>query len=948
MSLHINTPRMSVFEPRGLSVRTVDYCRVIEDGPVEPRINRTLHDAAGHAVKQWDPRLWLSQAGDPLTSANLTQAFSLDATVIRSDSVDAGTQIELKGLATQTVLGWDSRQMQREIEHDNLLRPVAIFEQGAGEPRRCVERLTYGHPDSGDQSRNQFGQLIRHDYPAGSVLFNAFAILGSCTEDTRHFTLEPLTPDWPEQEADRPQLLEPGVGATSRWRHGALGDVLEQTDARDNRHKFTLTVDGRLLERRLQLKGEPEQILMTDIRNNAQGNVTRQTAGNRVQTSRTYRPEDDRLLGLRSEDARGLVLQHLSYEYDRMGNVLSIEDKALPIRYFANQRIDPASRFVYDSLDQLIMAFGWEAGSASQGPQSTGRVDPAAVCNYQQIYEYDPGGNLRNLIHVGPQSHGRKLQPTSYSNRALSYDDIPPDDAQIEAAYDRRGNLLQLEPGRPLTWSLRNQLQSVSPVERASGTNDSETYLYDGGHQRVRKLRSLQTGSRTLIADMRYLSGLELRSDTGIGTGERLQVIIADNARVQHWESPPPSGLNNRYRYQHVDHLGSVSLETADDGAVISRETFHPYGTSAWQDGEFSYKYIRYSGKERDATGLDYFGLRYYIPWLQHWLNPDPKGMIDGLNLYGMVANSPVTFFDSDGGGKTEAEELNSSVDEQQALLSTVSTAVSNTRHSMMNHLYALQRFKALGRRVITQLGRSAVKTAAKAAGSSAGGAIGAVVGPFGVAVGAYAGGKAASKAAGRLVSKVLEPYQLDRPINFTGNEMNPAAFLETVESETRSGLAMIKAEFAAWDPQTTEGRTRFTKKAGDKGIDKVGGKLGGKLGAQASSMIRIGIEFHRASQGLNAAALSEAYEQTPVVIEMLEFRTQAIKDEVAVSSDVTGGVFEKVAELSAQTPVVVQALNRNQDFIELVAPTPYAGNRHSFRRGARAKSFPFRRQSFG
>ncbi|AXJ03363.1 toxin [Pseudomonas fluorescens] len=651
MSLHINTPRMSVFEPRGLSVRTVDYCRVIEDGPVEPRINRTLHDPAGHAVKQWDPRLWLSQVGDPLTPANLTQAFSLDATVIRSDSVDAGTQIELKGLAAQTMFSWDSRQTRREIEYDNLLRPVAIFEEGTGELRRCVERLTYGHPDSGDQSRNQFGQLIRHDHPAGSVLFTAFAISGPCTEDTRHFTLDPLTPDWPEQEADRLRLLEPGVGATSRWRHGALGDVLEQTDARDNRHTFTLTVDGRLRERRLQLKGEPEQILMTDIRYNAQGNVTRQTAGNRVHTTRTYRPEDDRLLGLRSEDAHGLVLQHLSYEYDRMGNVLSIEDKALPIRYFSNQRIDPASRFVYDSLDQLIMAFGWEAGSASQGPQSTGRVDPAAVSNYQQIYEYDPGGNLRNLIHVGPQSHGRKLQPTSYSNRSLPYEDVPPGDPEIEAAYDRRGNLLLLEPGRMLSWNLRNQLQSVSPVERTSGLNDQEIYLYDGSRQRVRKIRSSLTSARTLVADVRYLPGLELRTDNG--TGERLQVITAEDElnsiRVLHWASPPPSGINNRYRYAGSDHLGSVSLETADDGAVISRETFHPFGTSARQDGEFSYKFVRYSGKERDASGLDYYGYRYYIPWLQKWSNPDPAGEVDGLDLYRMVRNNPMTFFDEQG-----------------------------------------------------------------------------------------------------------------------------------------------------------------------------------------------------------------------------------------------------------------------------------------------------------
>ncbi|ABA72691.1 MULTISPECIES: RHS repeat domain-containing protein [Pseudomonas] len=942
MSVHINTPRMSVFDPRGLPVRTVDYCRDIEDGPVESRINRTLHDAAGRAMKQWDPRLWLSQADDRLTPANLTQVFALDATVIRSDSVDAGTQIELKGLAAQTLFSWDSRQTRREIEHDNLLRPVAIFEEGTGVPRRCVERLTYGHPGSGDQSRNQFGQLIRHDHPAGSVLFTAFAIIGACTEDTRHFTLELLAPDWPEREADRLRLLEPGVGATSRWRHGALGDVLQQTDARDNRHTFELTVDGRLRERRLQLKDEPEQTLVTDIRYNAQGSVTRETAGNGVQTTRTYRPEDGRLLDRRTEDADGGVLQHLMYGYDSTGNVLSIEDRALPTRYFANQRIEPVSRFFYDSLYRLTKACGWEAGTASQGPQSMGRVDPAAISNYQQTYKYDADGNLCELIHLGPQDHGRKLRPASYSNRSLPYKVTPPTDAQIEAAYDRRGNLLQLEPGWLLSWNLRNQLQSVSPVERVSGINDSETYLYDGSSQRVRKIRSLLTNARTLVADVRYLPGLELRTDNG--TGERLQVITADGIRVLRWESPPPWGVNIQYRYQHVDHLGSVSLETADDGAMISRETFHPFGTSAWQDGEFSYKYIRYSGKERDATGLDYFDLRYYIPWLQHWLNPDPKGMIDGLNLYCMVANSPVTFFDSDGGGKTEAAELNNSVDKQQALLSAVSSAAANTRNSIMNHLYARQRFQALGRRIITQLGSSAFSAGASAAGSAAGGGIGGLLGPGGAKLGAAAGEKAASMAADRLVSKVVDAYQLDRAINFKGNEMNPKAFIESVEPKKRPGLATLGFELAASDPRTPEGRARLARVVVDKAIDKVGGKLG----SEAPGFIRTGIEFYHASQGLDAETLSEAHEHTLAVIDMLEFRTQAIKDEVAVSDDATAEVFEKVSELSAQTPVVVQALNRNQDFIALVAPTPYAGKRHSLKRGAGAKSSPSRQQSFG
>ncbi|WP_323150613.1 RHS repeat-associated core domain-containing protein [Pseudomonas glycinae] len=690
MSLHINTPRMSVIDPRGLPVRTVDYCRDIEDGPVESRINRTLHDAAGRAVKQWDPRLWLSQAGNPLTPANLKQVFALDATVIRSDSVDAGTQVELKGLAAQTLFRWDSRQTQREIEHDSLLRPVAIFEEGTGVPRRCVERLTYGHPGSGDQSRNQFGQLIRHDHPAGSVLFNAFAISGPCTEDIRHFTLEPLAPDWPEREEDRSALLEPGAGATTRRRFGAQGDVLEQTDPRDNRHVFALTVDGRLHERRLQLKGQREQTLVSDIRYGADGSIERETAGNGVVATLTYRPQDGRLTVRRDEDAASRVLQHRIYSYDRMGNVLSIEDKALPIRYFANQRIEPVSRFVYDSLSQLIMASGWEAGSVSQGPQSIGRVDPAAVSNYRQTYKYDASGNLCELIHFGPQGHGRNLKPARYSNRSLPYDVTPPTDEQINAAFDLRGNLLQLEPGQLLSWNLSNQLQSVSPVERASGDSDQEVYLYGDDGQRVRKIRSLKTNARTVVAEVRYLPGLELRSDNG--TGERLQVITVEgglnSVRVLHWESAPPASVNDRYRYGCADHLGSISLETADDGAIISQERFHPFGTTAWQDGEHSYKFVRYSGKERDATRLCYYGYRYYVPWLQRWASPDPAGIkADGPNLFRMVRNNPLTFFDEQGEESNSKSAVRTAIEIFESYKDNYSDTDRVKPYTMMNQI---------------------------------------------------------------------------------------------------------------------------------------------------------------------------------------------------------------------------------------------------------------------
>ncbi|EJM19275.1 RHS repeat-associated core domain protein containing protein [Pseudomonas sp. GM18] len=657
MEMHHKTPTLTVFGPRGLSIRSVDYWRAIEHLPAEARINRTVHDGAGRAVKQWDPRLWALQVGDPQVPANLATVYSLAGNVLRTDSVDAGTQINLHGLADEVVLGWDSRETRREVEYDGLLRPVAVFEQGAVEPRRSVERFTYGYPGQGNRDRNQCGQLIRHDDPAGSVLFDLFSIGGECVENTRHFTLDPVTPDWPESIDDRQPLLEPGAGATSRWRFGPLGHVLEQTDARENRQTFSLTVDGRVRESRLQLKDQPTgQSLVSEIRYNAQGQVEGEVAGNGVRTTLAYRPEDGRLMERRAYSERVGLLQHLLYIYDRMGNVLSIEDKALPVRYFVNQRIDPINRFIYDSLYQLIQAFGWEAGGPNQGPDSVGRTDPAAVSNYHQSYHYDAGGNLLKLTHVGAQNHGRDLKAARYSNHCLPWrNDVPPTEAEIAAAFDASGNLLELDQGRFLTWDLRNQLQSVSPVERDSGRNDCERYFYDGAGQRVRKIRSLQTNARTVVAEVRYLPGLELRTDNS--TGEVLQVITAEgglnSVRVLHWESPPPSGVNDQYRYTLVDHLKSCSMELAGDARIISQEVFYPYGDTAWYAGSdviaIDYKTIRYSGKELDATGLYYYGLRYYVPWLQRWLNPDPRGGVDGPNLYRMALNNPVTFIDDDG-----------------------------------------------------------------------------------------------------------------------------------------------------------------------------------------------------------------------------------------------------------------------------------------------------------
>ncbi|WP_260655040.1 RHS repeat domain-containing protein, partial [Yersinia intermedia] len=110
---------------------------------------------------------------------------------------------------------------------------------------------------------------------------------------------------------------------------------------------------------------------------------------------------------------------------------------------------------------------------------------------------------------------------------------------------------------------------------------------------------------------------------------------------------------NNQLRYSFDNQIGSSLLELDHNGDIISQEEYYPFGGTAVfasrNTVEAKYKTVRYSGKERDATGLYYYGLRYYLPWLGRWLSSDPAGTIDGLNLYRMVRNNPVSLMDEDG-----------------------------------------------------------------------------------------------------------------------------------------------------------------------------------------------------------------------------------------------------------------------------------------------------------
>ena len=117
----------------------------------------------------------------------------------------------------------------------------------------------------------------------------------------------------------------------------------------------------------------------------------------------------------------------------------------------------------------------------------------------------------------------------------------------------------------------------------------------------------------------------------------------------------PPSGVSaHQERYQLDNMIHSSMMEVSGNGSIISYEEYAPFGATVYAAGtsfaEVSLKRYRYAGHDRDqATGLYYYGARYYAPWLLRWLSPDPAGDIDGINLYAFVGGNPVAWIDVGG-----------------------------------------------------------------------------------------------------------------------------------------------------------------------------------------------------------------------------------------------------------------------------------------------------------
>ncbi|HDL8635617.1 TPA: RHS repeat protein [Yersinia enterocolitica] len=656
------TPTLTISDNRGLAIRALAYNRIHTSDAPEELITRNRYNAVGQLIASRDARL---------DSDNFRYQYPLGGAALRTDGVDNGTSMQLTNIEGRPVMSLDAKGTRSWVTYEpELGRPLAHQQQPEGGQKTVTDRFFYGENSAEHKAANINGQCIRHYDTAGLQQVDSLSISGVALQQQRQLLTDTLGPvNWFGEEQSWASRLRRESFVT-RCTTDILGQLITQTDAKGHTQRMAYNRAGQLSGSWLTIKNGTEQVIVKSLDYSAAGQKLREESGNGVVTEYRYEAETQRLIGIKTTrpaiKERPTLLQDLRYDYDPVGNILAIHNDAEATRFFRNQKIVPETTYRYDALYQLTEATGRESDSNraqnASLPALSSLTDGNQYVNYTRRYSYDRAGNLLKIQHSGASQYSTNITISNISNHGIQQQDGLTA-ADIRCQFDAAGNQQQLQPGQPLQWDARHQLQQVTTVKRGAENtpnDDYEHYLYASDGMRVVKQSIQHTNNIRQISRVTYLPGLELRTQHNDSElMEDFQVItlgVAGRAKVRVllWEKGQPAGIDNgQLRYSFDNQIGSSLLELDNNGDIISQEEYYPFGGTALFAArntiEAKYKTVRYSGKERDATGLYYYGFRYYMPWLGRWLNADPAGTIDGLNLYRMVRNNPISLMDEDG-----------------------------------------------------------------------------------------------------------------------------------------------------------------------------------------------------------------------------------------------------------------------------------------------------------
>lgn len=676
--VHANTPTLLVLDTLGRPVLGIDHNRWEDSSGVIQEAFYGTHsdlDIEGNALS----------ITDACGNAVMTWQYDMLGHRVVQTGMDAGKRWVLNDSGGKPVKSWDERQHEFSFLYDVLHRPTKKVVKGGDGPtllNHCYEWISYGESQPDAKANNLRGQAAILYDTAGKIVSEGYDFKGNLLSSTRTFAIDyKNTPNWNAPNPD--DLLETGdYTFTQVTEYDALNRPTRQTtpDGRITRPTFN---PAGLLEKVTLREGSTDTEYVRNIDYDAKGQRTRIDYGNDVATTYDYDPLTFRLTRLTTNAlATSDRLQDLAYTYDPVGNITQIQDNAVPLVFYNNQKITGRNEYIYDALYRLQMASGREQNTNSPNfgnednwsdthaifSQRNG--DPMAMRNYTQRYQYDGVGNLLQMRHEAG-TNGSWTRDNTYEtkNNRLNSSTVgsAPSGSGAYPHHPQHGFLTAMPHLSSMDWTFKEELQRTARQSINGGIPETTYYVYDGSGQRVRKIteNQAQPGLMPTRKNERiYLGSYELyRNGNGL---ERESLHITDDKNriaLIDTETEPRRFLGismgrtspvRTVRYQMSNHLGSVNLELDENADIISYEEYHPFGTTAYQarnaDIQAAAKRYRYTGMERDdETGLEYHLARYYIPWLGRWATVDPGGLTDGVNLYSYVQNRPIIANDRNG-----------------------------------------------------------------------------------------------------------------------------------------------------------------------------------------------------------------------------------------------------------------------------------------------------------
>ena len=672
--MHADTPTVIHTDTLGRPVLQVEHNKDLLGGDLLYR-TMTILDVEGNLRSVTDAR------------GNVVMAYKYDmlGSPRYQQSMDAGQRWTLQNVLGQPQRTWDERNHEFQFFYDDPLhRPThskVVGGDGASLLDNIFDRTIYGENlllpgranEAALQAINILGKPIKHYDTGGLMETEEYDFRGQPVATTRRlFRKYKEVCNW--IDANLAADLEPDE-FTYQTETDALGRVTSQL-APDGSVITPAYNEAGLLnsETVLHPGGAVAVTYINNIDYNEKGQRESITYGNDVVTKFNYDKETFRLNRLESKRQLGDRLQDWHYTYDAAANITFIEDKDVPVVFFDNAKVTGLCEYTYDALYRLIRASGRENDAAltinsqdnwNDAPfiRPTNPGDAMAIRNYAQDYEYDSVGNIQRMRHQATGNNWTRNYTYQAINNRLVNTQIG---AQTYAYshHAQHGFITEMPHLEDIGWNFKEEVvRTVRQRRNDGGTPETTYYQYDGGGQRIRKITENSAGpgvAPTRKEERIYLAGYELfKQHSGANAGlDRESLSLMDQGHrfvmIETRNDVDDGTAKQLTRYQLHNYLGSAALELDNNAAVISYEEFHPYGTTAYQAKNTAInsaaKRYRFTGLERDEeSGLEYHSARYYLPWLARWLNADPSGLEDGINLYVYAKNRTTVGNDTNG-----------------------------------------------------------------------------------------------------------------------------------------------------------------------------------------------------------------------------------------------------------------------------------------------------------